>query len=72
MTLDEKLKIIGAKIVYYRMVKGYNQKQFADKLSISWQYLSKVEKGDNACSLPLLNIIAEALDIKISDLIDGI
>ena len=37
---------MGAKIRYYRQVKGINQTDFAIKVSISSQYLSKIENGD--------------------------
>ena len=36
---------MGAKIRYYRQLKGINQTDFAIKVSISSQYLSKIENG---------------------------
>lgn len=42
---------MGAKIRYYRQVKGINQTDFAIKVSISSQYLSKIENGKRIPSL---------------------
>lgn len=58
---------MGAKIRYYRQVKGINQTDFAIKVSISSQYLSKIENGKRIPSLPVLLSIAEALEVEVAD-----
>lgn len=58
---------MGAKIRYYRQVKGINQTDFAIKVSISSQYLSKIENGKRIPSLS----IAEALEVEVAELLDG-
>lgn len=60
---------MGAKIRYYRQVKGINQT--AIKVSISSQYLSKIENGKRIPSLPVLLSIAEALEVEVAELLDG-
>lgn len=72
MGFEDKLKILGAKIVYYRTLRRQNQKNFADSLGISRQYLSKIENGEVPCSLIMLNRIADALGVKLFELLDGI
>ena len=60
---------MGAKIRYYRQVKGINQTDFAIKVSISSQYLSKIENGKRIPSLPVLLSIAEALEVEVAELL---
>lgn len=62
---------MGAKIRYYRQLKGINQTDFAIKVSISSQYLSKIENGKRIPSLPVLLSIAEALEVEVAELLDG-
>ena len=62
---------MGAKIRYYRKLKGINQTDFAIKVSISSQYLSKIENGKRIPSLPVLLSIAEALEVEVAELLDG-
>ena len=57
---------MGAKIRYYRQLKGINQTDFAIKVSISSQYLSKIENGKRIPSLPVLLSIAEALEVDVA------
>ena len=58
---------MGAKIRYYRQLKGINQTDFA----INSQYLSKIENGKRIPSLPVLLSIAEALEVEVAELLDG-
>lgn len=41
----EKCRLLGAKIKYYRTIHGMNQTMLAEKLGISYQYLSRIECG---------------------------
>lgn len=60
---------IGAKIRYYRQLKGTNQTEFAAQLSISSQYLSKIENGKRIPSLPVLLSIADELGVAVAELL---
>lgn len=60
---------IGAKIRYYRQLKGINQTDFAVQLSISSQYLSKIENGKRIPSLPVLLSIADELGVAVAELL---
>lgn len=64
-------KRMGAKIRYYRQLKDLNQTQFAEIICISPQYLSKIEYGKRVPSVQILISIAKALDVDISDLLNG-
>jgi len=65
-------KQIGAKIVYYRKLKGYTQETLAFKTGISTSYLSRIERGSyaNGVSLSTFMKIAKALDVNVSKLFE--
>lgn len=61
-------KRIGAKVIYYRMLKQMTQKELAERLNINRQYLSQIEKGYISCDDALLNKICQILDINPNDI----
>lgn len=62
-------KQVGAKIVYYRKLRGYTQETLAFKVGITSAYLSKIERGvGNGVTLSTIMKIAEALGVDISKL----
>ena len=69
-----KYKKIGARIVYYRKLKGMTQEYLAELVGISPQYLSKIENGNykNSVSFSVLIKIAEKLNVKIAQLVQDI
>lgn len=62
---DMVFRQIGAKITYYRTVRGIKQNDLAKQAHISQSALSKIENGryDSAISLDLLLDLAEVLNI---------
>ncbi len=64
-------KMIGAKIVYYRKIRGMTQENLAELVGISPQYLSKIENGyyHKSVSLSVLMRIAQKLDVDIIELL---
>lgn len=66
---EDKLRLIGARIVYFRKLKGYNQQEFAAVIGLTRQFLSKVENGESACSLNTLYRIAEMLEVDVAELL---
>ena len=70
--LNEKSRQLGAKIKYYRTLGGMNQTILANKLGISYQYLSRIECGKQTPSFPLLVALAEELHVDMASLVsDG-
>lgn len=61
------IKIIGAKIAYYRSINGMTQKQLADLCSISLSALRKIETGtyNNDISITKLVGISYGLGISV-------
>ena len=66
--------MIGARIVYYRKIRGMTQEYLAEIVGISPQYLSKIENGNysKSVSFSVLMRIAEKLNVKIEKLVHDI
>lgn len=55
---EELLKKFGLEIMLYRYSKGITQKEFADMLGVTRQYLSEVEKGHELINMPtFINLV---------------
>ncbi len=67
-------RMIGARIVYYRKIRGMTQEYLAEIVGISPQYLSKIENGNysKSVSFSVLMRIAEKLNVKIEKLVHDI
>lgn len=62
-------KIICKRIKKYRHTIGMTQEDLAEKVGASRVYIGYVEQGRNTPSLEILEKIAKALKIKLSDLV---
>jgi transcriptional regulator with XRE-family HTH domain len=62
-------RVIGANIKHYREQAKLTQVQLAEQAKISISYLSKIEAAgcDKSLSISVLNQIANALDIEITE-----
>ena len=69
---QEKLRMLGLTIAYYRKLKGMTQIALAEKVDISRTHISNIEapNGTTSVSLDTLFDIAEALEIPVKDLFD--
>lgn len=70
--LRKQTRLIGAKVKYYRTICGMNQAELADKVGVSYQYLSRIETGKQTPSLMLLMGIAEILEVNLTGLIPDV
>lgn len=61
---------ISIKIKQKRKEKGFTQQQLCEKVGVSLSYLSKIEAAncDKSFSLAMLNSIANALNVDITEL----
>ncbi len=61
---------VSIKIKQKRKEKGFTQQQLCEKVGISLSYLSKIEAAncDKSFSLAMLNLIANALNVDITEL----
>ncbi len=58
---------IGKIIKKLRKEKGFTQEQFAEKINLSTNYLSKVERGMNTPNVETFLKMAEILDFTLED-----
>ena len=64
-------KQIGNKVAYYRKMRNLTQDELADRVNISVNSISKLERGkyNNNIPLSMLIMIAEGLRIDVSLLV---
>ena len=58
---------VGAKIAYYRTLRGYTQTELTERIGISADTLGRIERGkyNNNVSLSMLLDIADGLSIDV-------
>ena len=60
--------MIGEKIRYMRKYRNMNQQELAEKLGVSRQYVSQIEKGRDSISVKklqdILNILSFDMEFK--------
>ena len=59
---------IGGNIKKIRKSKGLTQRQLAEKMGVTQQFIGKLEKNINSPNFTTLQKIANALDVSIYDL----
>lgn len=69
--LETKYRMIGAKIKYYRQLKGIDQNELASEVGISPQYLSKIECGKQMPSMEVFLLIADKLNVDPAKIISN-
>lgn len=69
---EERYRIMGLRIAYYRKKAGYTQVTFAEKIGCSVNFLAQVEGPSTirGVSLEMLFKICDALHIQPGDLLD--
>lgn len=67
---QDKYRLLGLNIAYYRKEKGFSQSQLAELINISRTHMSRIETADCAVSLDVVFEICDVLCIKPSKLFD--
>ena len=67
--LQDVQKVVGRKIKAIRGKKGVTQDQLAELAGLVRVHLYRIETGRQSMTLRTLKIIADALDVKMRDLI---
>ena len=62
----------GARLRDLRRRKGFSQEGFADHAKVHRTYLGGLERGERNPTLTILVKLARALDVTLSDLVQGI
>ncbi len=67
--MKNRLQILGQNIKNFRKSKQISQIDLAVAVGIDRSYLSEIENGRRNLSINILYAIADALEVKISDLL---
>jgi transcriptional regulator with XRE-family HTH domain len=65
-------KTFGRNLRKYRKDRGLSQEKLAELCDLHWTYIGSVERGERNISLQNIKKIADALEIKATDLMRGI
>lgn len=65
-------KSLGQKIRQVRLESGLSQEALADRAGLHRTYMGLVERGESNISLVKYAMIAEALDMSLSELLEGL
>ncbi len=69
MDKEAVLKKISKNIQNIRKAKGYTQESFAEKMKVSWSYVSKLETGILNFSIGKLVELANYLEVDVKDIL---
>ena len=71
--LQEDVEVtVGNRIQVLRREKGFTQDEFALRAGLNRTHLYRLESGKQSVTLRTLKIVADALGVKISDLVKGL
>lgn len=62
-------KTIGAKVLYYRRLKGWTQKDISNASGVSRSRISDIECGKGPYNIESILLIAQALDVECQELL---
>ena len=65
-----RLQKLGENIQKYRKAKGLKQLNLAIALDCTYEYISRVEKGQKYLSLRKIFELADILEVDVKDLMD--
>lgn len=68
--IDLRHKIIGVQLRQARQAAGLTQKQLAETVNCSPGRLSQYERGQRPIPIPELEVLAEVLDLRLSEVVD--
>jgi transcriptional regulator with XRE-family HTH domain len=66
----QHLKLLGETIRNYRDQAGMSQERLAEKADLHPVYIGKIERGEQWVSLHALLRVAQALGVRVRDLVD--
>lgn len=68
--MNERRKLLGARIKELRKQAGLSQDQLAERVGIEPKYLSRIEVGGCYPSVVVLEHVADSLAVELRDLFD--
>jgi transcriptional regulator with XRE-family HTH domain len=70
--MQEVHKKLGKRIAELRKKKGFSQEAFAHECGFHRSYMGAVERGEKNITLAMVNKVAKALKISLSELFRGV
>ncbi|MBV1889386.1 MAG: helix-turn-helix transcriptional regulator, partial [Proteobacteria bacterium] len=64
-------QLVGTRIQTLRKLRGYTQEQLAESIGKTVETISNIERGKKLPGLATLNDLGKALDVPLSELIEG-
>ena len=65
-------RVVGERIKKARKAKGFTQDEFAERTGLNRVHLYRLETGKQSMTLRTLKVIADALGVRVRDLIGNI
>ena len=65
-------KKLGGTVRALRKEKGWSQDVFADKTGLHRAHVGEIERGESNTTLQTMKILADALKVRIVDLVKGL
>ena len=69
MLKKNQRRIIGQTILKYRIKAGFSQERLSEKAEVHPNYVGRIERGECSASLEILVRLANALNIRVRDLV---
>lgn len=69
--MKEVVSVIGTNVRNLRLQQGYSQERLADRISLSSDYLSRLERGKGNPTVGVLHRISSALGVGITSLFEN-
>lgn len=69
---NEIPKLVGEQIVTFRKMRNLSQTELAQMVGKDRQYLYKIEKGRVTPNITTLSILAKALNVSLSELLENV
>jgi transcriptional regulator with XRE-family HTH domain len=70
--LQDIHRVVGERIKKARKAKGFTQDEFAERTGLNRVHLYRLESGRQSMTLRTLKLIADALGMRVRDLIGNI
>lgn len=64
------VEVVAKNLKYYRGLRGWTQGQLAKQIGVTIQTINRYEKGTAGISVPTITLLAKALEIEESDLVN--
>ena len=65
-------KRLGAQLRKLRKQRGYSQESLAASVDLHRTYVGQIERGETSASVDNLKKLADALNLKLTDLVKGL